>query len=84
MAGHFFGDVRLNGSMVLTGDIYLGGVIHKGNTSFLIDHPTDPRNKTLRHNGVESPEHLCIYRGKVTLDDSGKATCRAAALLRRL
>lgn len=44
----------------------------KGSGSFLIDHPLDPQNKTLRHNFVESPENLCLYRGKVKLNSSGE------------
>jgi len=61
-AGYFIGDVHVQGTLSKTG----GG--------FLIDHVLDPENKTLRHNFVESPEHLCAYRGLVTLDDAGRAT----------
>jgi hypothetical protein len=56
------------------GNVHVAGALSKAAGSFLIDHPTDPRNKTLRHNLVESPEHLCIYRGEVTLDDAGKGS----------
>ncbi|MBN1337819.1 MAG: hypothetical protein JXA03_00770, partial [Bacteroidales bacterium] len=45
----------------------------KASGSFIIDHPLDPENKLLRHNFVESPENLLIYRGKVQLDVNGKA-----------
>jgi len=45
-----------------------------GGKSFLIDHPLDPQNKTLRHNSVESPENLCLYRGKVKLGPNGSDT----------
>jgi hypothetical protein len=34
----------------------------------------DPENKTLRHNSVESPENLCLYRGKVKLGPNGSDT----------
>ncbi|MCD6595552.1 hypothetical protein J7L68_07755, partial [bacterium] len=61
-AGYFNGDVNITGSL------------SKGAGSFLIDHPLDPLNKTLRHNFVESPENLCLYRGKMTLDSDGTAT----------
>lgn len=44
-----------------------------GAKNFLIDHPLDPKNKTLRHAAVEGPERMTIYHGSVTLDDSGKA-----------
>jgi hypothetical protein len=60
-AGYFNGDVHVTGSLT------------KGSGSFVIDHPEDPENKLLRHNFVESPENLCIYRGKVQLDANGKA-----------
>ncbi len=54
------------------GDVYITGSLSKGSGSFLIDHPLDPQNKTLRHNFVESPENLCLYRGKVKLNSSGE------------
>jgi len=65
-AGLFSGNVKI------IGNIEISGSISKGSGSFLIDHPLDPLNKTLRHNFVESPENLCLYRGKVQLDNSGK------------
>lgn len=59
------------------GNIFVGGTISKsGSPSFLIDHPLDPDHKTLRHNGVESPENLCLYRGRARLDAGGHATVR--------
>jgi len=59
-AGYFQGNVHITGSLT------------KGSGSFLIDHPLDPLNKTLRHNFVESPENLCLYRGKVKLSSNGE------------
>ncbi|MFA5033195.1 MAG: hypothetical protein WC614_09255 [bacterium] len=61
-AGYFSGNVNITGSL------------SKGSGSFLIDHPLDPMNKTLRHNFVESPENLCLYRGKVRLNANGEGT----------
>jgi hypothetical protein len=58
------------------GNVYITGALFKGGGGFLIDHPLDPKNKTLRHNFVESPENLCLYRGKVTLNSAGKATVK--------
>lgn len=55
------------------GDVYVQGSLSKGSGSFVIDHPLDPENKLLRHNFVESPENLLIYRGKIQLDNNGKA-----------
>ncbi|MCD6418673.1 hypothetical protein J7M00_07815, partial [bacterium] len=63
-AGYFNGDVNIIGSL------------SKGGGSFLIDHPDDPLHKLLRHNFVESPENLCIYRGKVKLNKHGKAVVK--------
>ncbi|MBN2465526.1 hypothetical protein JXD38_07885 [candidate division WOR-3 bacterium] len=56
------------------GDVHVNGTLSKTSGSFLIDHPLDPLNKTLRHNFVESPENLCVYRGKVILDANGRGT----------
>ncbi|MDD3877723.1 MAG: hypothetical protein PHT69_13965 [Bacteroidales bacterium] len=44
-----------------------------GLKTFLIDHPTDPENKFLRHFSVESDEVLNVYRGIVYLNAEGKA-----------
>jgi hypothetical protein len=55
------------------GDVEITGTLSKGGGSFLIDHPLDPENKLLRHNFVESPENLLIYRGTVKLDPHGEA-----------
>jgi len=55
------------------GDVDIAGSISKGSGSFLIDHPLDPENKLLRHNFVESPENLLIYRGKTRLDETGES-----------
>ncbi|MBP8945440.1 MAG: hypothetical protein KBG25_06055 [Paludibacteraceae bacterium] len=60
-AGYFNGNVRVTGTLT------------KGGGSFLIDHPLDPLNKTLRHNFVESTWNMCVYPGKVKLDESGVA-----------
>jgi hypothetical protein len=63
-AGYFIGNVDVTGTVT------------KGGGSFVIDHPLDPENKLLRHNFVESPENLLIYRGKVRLDAGGEALVR--------
>jgi len=54
------------------GDILISGSISKGSGSFLIDHPLDPENKLLRHNFMESPENLVVYRGKANLNSVGE------------
>lgn len=58
------------------GNVHITGNLSKAQGSFLIDHPQDPINKTLRHNFVESPENLCIYRGKIKLNSKGEATVK--------
>jgi len=60
-AGYF------NGNVVVTGSL------SKGSGSFVIDHPLDPENKILRHNFVESPENLVVYRGKAKLNSIGES-----------
>jgi hypothetical protein len=57
-----------------TGNVHVTGAINKGACSFVIDHPLDPENKLLRHNCIESPENLLVYRGKVELDGGGHGT----------
>jgi len=52
----------------------VGAMTVSGTKSFLIDHPEDPANKTLRHFSIESNEAMVIYRGKVKLDANGEAT----------
>jgi hypothetical protein len=59
LAGEFFGDVVVHGSLTKSG----GG--------FRIDHPLDPANKYLNHAFVESPEMKSVYDGVVTLDGAG-------------
>ena len=56
-----------------SGDVHVTGNLSKGGGSFVIDHPLDPENKLLRHNFVESPDHLLIYQGKAMLDSRGEA-----------
>ena len=42
--------------------------------NFLIDHPQDPYNATLRHACVESDEYKNVYDGVITTDARGYAT----------
>ncbi|MEM9215016.1 MAG: hypothetical protein AAGD25_11795 [Cyanobacteria bacterium P01_F01_bin.150] len=66
-------DGQTNWAGYFQGDVHITGTISKGGGSFLIDHPLAPLDKTLRHNFVESPEDLCLYRGKVKLNAEGYA-----------
>jgi len=61
LAGHFAGDVEVNGNL------------SKNGGSFKIDHPLDPANKYLYHSFVESPDMMNIYNGRVTTDAEGNA-----------
>lgn len=45
-----------------------------GAKTFIIDHPLDPENKTLKHFSIESNEILNVYRGNATFDSNGNAT----------
>jgi len=56
-----------------SGDVHVSGSVNKAACSFLIDHPLDPENKWLRHNCIESPEYLVMYRGKARFDGSGQS-----------
>lgn len=66
LAGRFFGNVQVSGSL------------SKGGGSFRIDHPLDPENKYLYHSFVESPDMKNIYDGIATLDASGSAVVEMA------
>lgn len=70
---------------VLGEDRYLGtvtgayGVFSNGNfaasgtKSFLIDHPSDPENRFLKHFSIESNEVLNVYRGNAVFDQNNEA-----------
>ena len=60
-AGYFNGKVHVNGNLSKSGG------------AFTIDHPLDPKNKTLSHSFVESPERMNVYNGNVALGTDGKA-----------
>ncbi|MDD4148623.1 MAG: hypothetical protein PHE33_01200 [Bacteroidales bacterium] len=50
-----------------------GDFASSGTKSFIIDHPSDPANKMLKHYCMESPEVLNLYRGNIVLDQNGEA-----------
>lgn len=50
-----------------------GNIAASGTKSFLIDHPLDPENKTLRHYCAEGPEPMNEYSGVAALDRNGEA-----------
>lgn len=55
------------------GLVHVSGYITKSGGGFRIDHPTDPENKYLNHEFVESEKAKNIYDGSVTFDDKGNA-----------
>lgn len=65
-------------------DVHIEGTLSKGSGSFVIDHPLDPENRLLRHNFVESPENLLIYRGTVELGALGEAVVQLPEYFRAL
>ena len=68
-----FGQSSYGWAGYFSGPVHITGSLSKGSGSFVIDHPLDPENKLLRHNFVESPENLLIYRGKAKLNANGEA-----------
>jgi len=68
-----FGQSSSHYAGYFSGPVHITGNLSKGTGSFVIDHPLDPENKLLRHNFVESPENLLIYRGKAELNNQGEA-----------
>lgn len=66
-------DRYLGGTAGAYGVLSNGELGATGLKSFIIDHPTDPENKFLRHFSSESNEVLNIYRGNVTFDANGEA-----------
>ncbi|MBS1714872.1 MAG: hypothetical protein JST30_11115 [Armatimonadetes bacterium] len=51
----------------------IGNTEATGTKSFLIDHPLDPENKSLRHFCAEGPEPTNVYSGTVKLGGDGSA-----------
>jgi hypothetical protein len=62
------------GTVGIIGDLLVQGTLAKAAGSFKIDHPLDPKNKTLSHSFVESPDMMNIYNGNVRTDRRGFAT----------
>jgi len=56
----------------IAGDLMVEGYILNKKGAGVSDHPLDPENKLLRHNFLESPERLVVYRGSARLDGDGQ------------
>jgi hypothetical protein len=52
--------------------------------NFVIDHPLDPKNRSLFHASVESSERANVYSGNASLDDNGEAWVELPAWLKAL
>jgi hypothetical protein len=65
---------RFTGSVLVEGNLIVGGSVLKSSGNFRIDHPLDPANKFLSHSFVESPDMKNVYDGNVTTDATGRAT----------
>ncbi len=49
-----------------------------------IDHPLDPKNKTLNQAAITSPEMLNVYNGNITTDGSGEAIVKMPAYVEKV
>jgi hypothetical protein len=61
------------GPSQFTGDVDVSGIITGREKRCLVDHPSDPENKTLTHACVESDERFNVYSGNIVLDKNGEA-----------
>ncbi|GAA0436052.1 hypothetical protein Acor_55330 [Acrocarpospora corrugata] len=68
------GFTRVNGDLVISGNVHCRGFINKSGGGFRIDHPLDPANRYLNHSFVESPDMLNVYVGTAVTDEHGRAT----------
>jgi hypothetical protein len=75
---------RFTGSVLVEGNLVVGGSVFKSSGNFRIDHPLDPANKFLSHSFVESPDMKNIYEGNVVTDATGSATVMLPAYFEAL
>jgi hypothetical protein len=61
------------GTSQFTGNVNVTGTISGHAKNCLVDHPSDPENRTLTHTCVESDERFNVYSGNVALDENGEA-----------
>jgi hypothetical protein len=65
--------VNAIGPSQFTGNVTVSGTITGQAKNCLIDHPSDPENRTLTHACVESDERSNVYSGNIALDENGEA-----------
>lgn len=61
-------------AMTLNGNFMLNGFLQAEAKNFLIDHPLNPEEMTLRHYSVESDKMATVYNGTIGFDENGEAT----------
>ena len=66
-------DIATEYAFTFNHNIMVNGGIMAEFKQFVIDHPLDPENKTLRHFSIESDQMMNVYSGKTTLDENGEA-----------
>lgn len=59
-----------------TNILAIGDLLALGVKNFIIDHPSDPANKVIKHASIESNEVLNVYRGNVVCDANGNGTVK--------
>ncbi|MCK5562338.1 MAG: hypothetical protein KAJ51_17190 [Thermoplasmata archaeon] len=74
-ATHITGATAITGAVAIAGAVGIVGSLGTvGPKWFVIDHPLDPKNKTLTHASVESPDTKTLYDGTVVLDENDNAS----------
>jgi trimeric autotransporter adhesin len=64
---------QFNGSVNVTGNLNVSGMLTASTKLFRIDDPLDPEQKYLYHASIESSEMANVYSGNVVLDRRGEA-----------
>lgn len=67
------GALYCSGAATFLGTMGVSGYLTKSGGGYRVDHPSDPENKYLNHNFVESPEMMNVYRGRAAFDANGEA-----------
>jgi lipopolysaccharide export system protein LptA len=65
--------VSASGPSQFSGNVSVSGTITATAKNCLVDHPSDPENRTLTHACVESDERFNVYSGNIALDENGEA-----------
>jgi hypothetical protein len=79
-----YGYSRSGSAGWFVGNVTIHGLLTKSGVAFKIDHPLDPANKYLQHSGVESPDMMNVYAGRITTDREGSAVVELPAYFQEL